>query len=48
MLVWCKLGPDNLTLRASAESGVKVGDRVQDRFDPARASIFEYASGNRI
>ncbi len=27
MLVWCKLGPDNLTLRASAESGVKVGDR---------------------
>ena len=48
MLVWCKLGPDNLTLRADAESGVRVGDRVKIGFDPARASIFDDASGNRI
>jgi multiple sugar transport system ATP-binding protein len=48
MLVWSKLGKDNLTFRVEAERPVRVGDRVLIGFDPARASIFGDTDGNRI
>jgi multiple sugar transport system ATP-binding protein len=48
MLVWTKLGGSNFTFRAEAEKPLKVGDRVIVGFDPARASLFDAPTGNRI
>ncbi len=47
-LVWTKLSGQNLAFRAPSERTLHVGERLPVGFDPARASIFDSASGNRI
>jgi len=47
-LVWTKLSGQNLAFRAPSERILHVGERLPVGFDPARASIFDSASGNRI
>ncbi|MCV3239343.1 ABC transporter ATP-binding protein [Mesorhizobium sp. ZC-5] len=47
-LVWTKFGGHNLSFRVEAEKPLNVGDQVLIGFDPARASIFDTAAGNRI
>ena len=47
-LVWSKLGSHNLSFRVDSEKPLKVGDRVPVGFDPARASLFDGSSGNRL
>ncbi len=47
-LVWTKFGGHNLSFRVEAEKPLNVGDDVLIGFDPARASIFDTAAGNRI
>jgi multiple sugar transport system ATP-binding protein len=47
-LVWTKLGSRNLAFRVESERALKTGDRVRIGFDPARASLFDSATGNRI
>jgi multiple sugar transport system ATP-binding protein len=47
-LVWTRLGGQPLSLRVPSERAPEVGDRVTVGFDPARASLFDQASGERI
>jgi multiple sugar transport system ATP-binding protein len=47
-LVWSKLGGQNVAFRVPSEKPLHVGDRVPIGFDPARASIFDNASGSRF
>ncbi|WP_192259200.1 ABC transporter ATP-binding protein [Mesorhizobium caraganae] len=47
-LVWTKLGGRNLSFRVEAERTLRSGDPVQFGFDPARASLFDAATGNRL
>jgi multiple sugar transport system ATP-binding protein len=47
-LVWGKLGNHNLSFRVDAEKRLNVGDHVRIGFDPARASLFDGASGQRL
>ena len=47
-LVWTKLGTVNFAFLVDSESQLKVGDRGAIGFDPARASLFDGASGDRL
>jgi multiple sugar transport system ATP-binding protein len=47
-LVWTKLGGQPLSFRVEAERHLNVGDKVHIGFDPARASLFDGDSGNRL
>jgi multiple sugar transport system ATP-binding protein len=47
-LVWTKLGGQNLAFRVESEKPLSVGERVMIGFDPARASLFDGAAGNRL
>ncbi|HTV67577.1 MAG TPA: ABC transporter ATP-binding protein [Rhizobiaceae bacterium] len=47
-LVWSKLGNQSLSFRTDSERYLKVGDKVLIGFDPARASIFDASSENRL
>jgi multiple sugar transport system ATP-binding protein len=47
-LVWTRLDGQNLSFRVEAERPLRTGDRVRIGFDPARASLFDSATGNRI
>ncbi|UVK40450.1 ABC transporter ATP-binding protein [Mesorhizobium sp. AR10] len=47
-LVWTKLGGHNLSFRVEAEKTLHNGDPIRIGFDPARASLFDAATGNRI
>jgi len=47
-LVWGKLGSHNLSFRVEAEKPLQVGERILIGFDPARASLFDGTSGNRL
>jgi multiple sugar transport system ATP-binding protein len=47
-LVWTRLDGQNLSFRVEAERPLQAGDRVRIGFDPARASLFDSATGNRI
>jgi len=47
-LVWTKLGGHNLSFRVEAERTLRNGDPIRIGFDPARASLFDAATGNRI
>jgi multiple sugar transport system ATP-binding protein len=47
-LVWTRLDGQNLSFRVEAERPLQTGDRVRIGFDPARASLFDGATGNRI
>ena len=47
-LVWGKLGSHNLSFRVESEKPLQVGERILIGFDPARASLFDGSSGNRL
>jgi multiple sugar transport system ATP-binding protein len=47
-LVWSRLGNQNLSFRVDSERSLNVGDKVLIGFDPARASLFDAASEDRI
>ncbi len=47
-VAWTKLAGQALTLRANAEIDLKPGQKVLVGFDPARGSVFNAESGNRI
>ncbi|TGQ70966.1 MAG: sn-glycerol-3-phosphate ABC transporter ATP-binding protein UgpC [Mesorhizobium sp.] len=47
-LVWTKLGGRNFSFRVEAEKTLRNGDPVRIGFDPARASLFDAQSGNRM
>jgi multiple sugar transport system ATP-binding protein len=47
-LVWTKLASTNFTFLVDSEARLKVGERVTIGFDPARASLFDDATGDRL
>ncbi|QJR18846.1 ABC transporter ATP-binding protein [Pelagibacterium halotolerans] len=47
-IAWTKLGKHEFTFRADSELNLEVGQKVRLGFDPARASIFDDESGDRI
>jgi len=47
-VAWTKLAGQPLTLRADAEIDLKPGQKILIGFDPARGSVFDAESGNRI
>ncbi|MET0942181.1 MAG: ABC transporter ATP-binding protein [Mesorhizobium sp.] len=47
-LVWTKFGGQNVAFRVESEKPLTVGERVVIGFDPARASLFDDADGNRL
>ncbi|WP_157014388.1 ABC transporter ATP-binding protein [Mesorhizobium xinjiangense] len=47
-LVWTRLGGQAFALRVDAERAVRDGDTIRIGFDPARASIFDAVSGERL
>jgi multiple sugar transport system ATP-binding protein len=47
-LVWTKFGGQNLSFRVEAEKPLTVGERILIGFDPARGSLFDGASGERL
>ena len=47
-LVWTKLGGQSLSFRVDAERHLQVGDKVRIGFDPARASLFDGETGDRL
>ncbi|WP_411909923.1 ABC transporter ATP-binding protein [Mesorhizobium sp. ESP6-5] len=47
-LVWTKLGGRIFSFRVEAEKTLRNGDPIRIGFDPARASLFETPSGNRM
>jgi multiple sugar transport system ATP-binding protein len=47
-VAWTKLAGQSLTLRADAEVDLRPGQKILIGFDPARGSVFNAESGNRI
>ena len=47
-LVWTRLGGAGFGFLVEAESRIGAGDRVTIGFDPARASLFDAAGGDRL
>ncbi|TPK43293.1 ABC transporter ATP-binding protein [Mesorhizobium sp. B2-5-4] len=47
-LVWTKLGGRIFSFRVEAEKTLRNGDPIRIGFDPARASLFDTPSGNRM
>ncbi|WP_420107538.1 ABC transporter ATP-binding protein [Mesorhizobium qingshengii] len=47
-LVWTKLGGHNFSFRVEAEKTLRNGEPIRIGFDPARASLFDSQSGNRM
>ena len=47
-LVWTKLGGQNFSFRVEAEKALRNGEPIRIGFDPARASLFDSQSGNRM
>ena len=47
-LVWTKLGGQSLAFRVEVERHLAPGDQLRIGFDPARASLFDGQSGNRM
>jgi multiple sugar transport system ATP-binding protein len=47
-IAWTKLGGQSLTFRADAEVHLVPGQKVLIGFDPARGSVFNAETGNRI
>ncbi|HEX2529593.1 MAG TPA: ABC transporter ATP-binding protein [Geminicoccus sp.] len=48
MLIWCRSGPDLLSVRTSSDHPVEVGARIALQLPVDRISLFAKASGNRI
>jgi len=47
-LAYTKIGGQAVTVRCDTELGVSTGDKIKIGFDPARGSIFESESGERL
>jgi len=47
-IAWAQFGGESFTFRADSELDLQAGQSVRLGFDPARASIFDVASGDRI
>ncbi|HEY9009499.1 MAG TPA: ABC transporter ATP-binding protein [Devosia sp.] len=47
-IAWTKIGGQSLTFRAASEVHLEPGQKVTIGFDPARGSVFDAESGNRI
>jgi multiple sugar transport system ATP-binding protein len=47
-LLWTKLGSHPLTIRVDGEKSFRHGEPISFSFDPARASLFDRASGERL
>ncbi|MFN4272721.1 MAG: ABC transporter ATP-binding protein [Aliihoeflea sp.] len=47
-LVWTRYGGQTLTIRADSDKAPEVGARIRIGFDPARASVFDSQSGDRL
>ena len=47
-LAWTRLGTQPLTLRCETEIGIQVGQKLRIGFDPARGSIFDAKSSQRV
>jgi multiple sugar transport system ATP-binding protein len=47
-IAWTKIGGQPLTFRVSADIPLEPGQKVVVGFDPARGSVFEASSGDRI
>ncbi len=47
-VAWTKVGGQQLTFRAAAEVHLEPGQKVLIGFDPARGSVFNAQSGERI
>jgi multiple sugar transport system ATP-binding protein len=47
-IVWTKLGGQNLLVRAAADKQIGRDEKILVGFDPARASLFDAKSGERL
>ena len=47
-IAWTKIGGQSVTFRADSEVVLQPGQKVTIGFDPARGSVFDAASGNRL
>jgi multiple sugar transport system ATP-binding protein len=47
-LVWTKLADTNFAFLVDSDSRLKTGERIPIGFDPARASLFDEATGARL
>ncbi|RYE86085.1 MAG: ABC transporter ATP-binding protein, partial [Hyphomicrobiales bacterium] len=47
-IAWTKIGGQSVTFRAASEVVLAPGQKVTIGFDPARGSVFDAASGDRI
>ncbi|SDG69638.1 ABC transporter ATP-binding protein [Pelagibacterium luteolum] len=47
-IAWARIGTQEFTFRADAELNLEPGQKIRLGFDPARASVFDAASGERI
>jgi multiple sugar transport system ATP-binding protein len=47
-VAWTKVGGQQLTFRAAAEVPLQPGQKILVGFDPARGSLFDATSGNRV
>jgi multiple sugar transport system ATP-binding protein len=47
-IAWTKIGGQSLTFRANSEVVLEPGQKVTIGFDPARGSVFDSASGDRL
>jgi multiple sugar transport system ATP-binding protein len=47
-IAWTKIGGQSLTFRAASEVHLEPGQKVTIGFDPARGSVFNADSGERV
>ncbi|SED28954.1 carbohydrate ABC transporter ATP-binding protein, CUT1 family [Rhizobiales bacterium GAS191] len=47
-LAWTRLGGASASLRLPSESAVRAGDRISISISPTKASLFDFASGQRL
>ncbi|WP_299372896.1 ABC transporter ATP-binding protein [uncultured Tateyamaria sp.] len=47
-LAWAKLAGQSVRIRMDGQAAVRTGDRITIGFDPARASLFDRASEDRL
>jgi multiple sugar transport system ATP-binding protein len=48
VVIWTEFAGKPITIRTDSEAAVNVGERIAFHFDPARASIFDAATGIRL
>jgi multiple sugar transport system ATP-binding protein len=47
-IAWTKIGGQSFTFRAASEVELRPGQKVTIGFDPARGSVFDSGSGQRV